>query len=158
MTLHQTRRSGLGSKCARPGILSAGAAALIWLGVAVGNAGEPGPVDTRHPGNSLFKGTDLHIGTAAWFPSLEAARDEIRMRKGRGLMPEGGLTVWLHGGVYLRGMSFELTEADSGTQTSPIIYRAVPGERVRLIGGKLVDAEELEAAQRRRPSPGAPPG
>jgi hypothetical protein len=72
------------------------------------------------------------------FATLERARDEIRRMKGAGGLPQGGVTVQLRGGVYERRAAFELTADDSGTADCPIIYRAYPGEQVRLLGGKVV--------------------
>jgi len=69
------------------------------------------------------------------FATLERARDEIRKLKQAGLLPEGGVTVWLRGGSYPLADTFELTAEDSGTPEALIIYRAYPDEEVRLIGG-----------------------
>ncbi|MCP4261792.1 MAG: hypothetical protein GY774_30475 [Planctomycetes bacterium] len=73
------------------------------------------------------------------FAILEKARDAIRELKEAGDMPEGGITVHVRGGVYALTESFKLTNADSGTENSPIVYRAYRNEKVRLIGGKQVD-------------------
>ena len=56
--------------------------------------------------------------------SLEAARAIAREVK-------SPRTVWLRAGVYLRTMTFELDERDSGSE-----YRAYPGEKVILRGGR----------------------
>ena len=64
------------------------------------------------------------------FASLERARDAVRSLK-----KSGPVTVWIRGGVYPLKQSFTLTAEDSGTETSPITYRASEGEEVRLIGG-----------------------
>gem|GEM_PF-3263554 len=71
------------------------------------------------------------------FATLERARYEIRALKAAGL-PEGGVTVFLRGGKYFRESAFTLTAEDSGTATAPIVYRAHPGEEVRLIGGREI--------------------
>jgi len=65
--------------------------------------------------------------------TLEAARDALRLHQ------PGGGTVWLRGGDYERAASFELTAEDSGTVGAPIIYRAVEGETVRLLGGRRLE-------------------
>lgn len=72
------------------------------------------------------------------FATLERARDEIRRIKQKKGIPEGGITVELSGGMYLREQNFFLQEEDSGNKNSPIVYRAKQGEQVRLIGGKIV--------------------
>ena len=46
------------------------------------------------------------------------------------------VTLWLRGGDYLRTNALELLAADSGTQESPIVWRAAQGEEVRLLGGR----------------------
>ncbi len=104
--------------------------------------------------NSLFRKQDLHVSLKAGplcngteenpFPTLEAAREAIRQKKTAGTFPVDGLTVWIHGGKYMRDQSFELTGADSGTKQAPIVYRAVPGEDVRLIGGMSIAPEQIK--------------
>jgi hypothetical protein len=72
------------------------------------------------------------------FATLWRARDAIReLRKDKGL-PEGGVTVWIRGGEYFLESGLELTGEDSGTAESPIVYRAMPDERVHIIGGQQV--------------------
>jgi len=77
------------------------------------------------------------------FATLAKARDAIRELKKAGDLPEGGVTVHIRGGVYPLKKSFELTAADSGTESSPIVYRAYKNEKVRLIGGKQIDGFTL---------------
>jgi len=72
------------------------------------------------------------------FATLERARDEIRQLRQAGGLPQGGVTVWLRGGVYQRQRPLELTAQDSGQPGAPIVYRAYRKERVHLVGGKLV--------------------
>jgi hypothetical protein len=87
-------------------------------------------------------GNDGNNGTKARpFATLERARDAIRELKAKGPLPEGGVTVWLHGGVYRLERSFELTAEDSGTAEAPVVYRAMPGETVRLVGGPAIPPE-----------------
>ena len=82
-------------------------------------------------------GADDAPGTAAQpFRTLEAARDAVRKLKSGGQLPAGGATVWLHGGDYVRSNALELTAADSGSPGAPIVWRAVPGETPRLLGGR----------------------
>lgn len=81
-------------------------------------------------------GSDSNPGTLnAPFLSLEKARDTIRQLKAAGGLPEGGVTVYLRGGVYERSQSFELREEDSGEAGKIIKYQAYPGETVHLDGG-----------------------
>ena len=73
------------------------------------------------------------------FASLARARDAIRELKEAGDLPEDGVMVHIRGGVYSLAKSFELTDRDSGTESSPIVYRAYQDEEVRLIGGNQID-------------------
>lgn len=79
------------------------------------------------------------------FRSLEAARDAVRSLKNGAGLPSGGVTVYLREGTYPRSESFELLEEDSGTADSPIIYRAYPGETVRLSGGAKLERSGFSA-------------
>ena len=84
-------------------------------------------------------GRDDHPGTADRpFASLARARAEIRQLKKAGRMPEGGVIVTVRGGTYHLAETFELSEGDGGTEGGPVVYRAQPGEVVRLTGGKVV--------------------
>ena len=58
------------------------------------------------------------------FATLEKARDEIRKLRQSGQMPPGGITVEIRGGVYYLDKPFELGEADSGNENSPVVYRS----------------------------------
>lgn len=83
------------------------------------------------------KGADTNPGTKAKpFASLERARDAARVaRVARVARHDAAITIWLRGGVYRRSSTFVLTAADSGTAEAPVAYRAMPGERVRVVGG-----------------------
>jgi hypothetical protein len=82
-------------------------------------------------------GSDSHPGTRRKpFLTLERARDEARRLKQDGKLARKGLTVWLGAGDYVRTNALELTAADSGTAAAPTVWRARPGEAVRLLGGR----------------------
>lgn len=73
-------------------------------------------------------GSDRNSGTAKKpFATLQRARDAIREMKKSGPLPVGGVTVWVGAGTYPMLSTLQLTEADSGTEASPIVYRAVDG-------------------------------
>ena len=72
------------------------------------------------------------------FATLQRARDAIRALKKTKALPKGGISVWIRGGEYYLEQGFELTSEDSGTAEAPIVYRALPGEHVRIIGGRQV--------------------
>ena len=81
-------------------------------------------------------GNDANPGTVAQpFATLARARDAVRARRQAGELPPGAVVVALHGGSYRLTGTLELTGADSGTAASPVIWRAAPGEEVRLVGG-----------------------
>jgi hypothetical protein len=82
-------------------------------------------------------GSDANPGTRSKpFATLERARDAVRTLKRDGRLPQRGLTLWLHGGDYIRTNVFELTDADAGSLAAPIIWSAYRNETPRLIGGR----------------------
>ena len=94
-----------------------------------------------------LNGSDANPGTSSKpFASLERARDEIRKLNVAGAYPQDGVTVWVHNGVYLRDRSFDLDARDSGLAGAPVVYAAVPGETVRLVGGKVIPAAAFKPA------------
>jgi len=84
---------------------------------------------------------DLSDGPLA---TLRAARETMDER--RETMDErrnttgaaGAVTVWIKAGNYYLEQGFELTTADSGTSETPIVYRAMPNEQVRIVGGRAI--------------------
>ena len=111
-------------------------AGLILTGLAFYPVG----AGAAAPGHIIYvaaSGNDAHTGTKEKpFATLDRARDEIRRLKTAGPLPVGGVTVEVAGGIFERSTSFELADSDSGTATSPIVYRARRGEEVRLVGGR----------------------
>ena len=80
------------------------------------------------------QGNDTHPGIEAKpFRTLERARKAVRRAKN-----EEKVVVWLKGGVYERKQVFELTAENSGRDGQLIVYRGMPGEEVRIIGGRVV--------------------
>ena len=73
------------------------------------------------------------------FDSLEKARDTIRALKRTSGLPEGGITVYVRDGLYPFDKTFALSAEDSGTEMSPVTWRAYPGETARLFGGRYVN-------------------
>ena len=83
-------------------------------------------------------GSDSNTGAVDRpFATLARAQKAVRNLKKAGL-PAGGVTVWLRGGDYPLSDTFALTSEDSGDKGSPVVYRACPGEAVRLTGGTEV--------------------
>ena len=99
---------------------------------------------------------DLHVatnGNDAWsgeltipndeetdgpFATLTRARDRVRRLKAAAGLPQGGVLVTVHGGVYPLVGLLELSAQDSGAADAPVVYRAAAGEEVRLMGGMRV--------------------
>jgi len=79
------------------------------------------------------------------FATLERARDELRRLRADGRVRQAEAVVEVHSGVYELTRSFELTSADSGAAGSPTVFRATPGEEVRLSGGRSIPPEAFRA-------------
>ena len=89
-------------------------------------------------------GDDTNPGTlSAPFATLEKARDAVRAAKADGTAAGRPVTVTIRGGEYFRGNAFSLTADDSGTETAPVTYRAYPGEKVTLTGGKRIADDKI---------------
>jgi len=91
-------------------------------------------------------GKDENLGTLEKpFATLERAREAVRQMKP---YPEEGVAVRLRGGVYERREPFVLGPEDSGRPGAPVVYGAVEGEPVTLLGGKLLPAAAFKPARR----------
>lgn len=76
-------------------------------------------------------GNDLHPGTSAQpMATLSAARDRIRQMRRQGI---ANLQVTIRKGEYLMPETLTLTEEDSGTEASPLIFKGE--EEVVFYGG-----------------------
>ena len=90
-------------------------------------------------------GEDSNPGTTERpLATLEAARDLIRQYKAIHDLPRGGITVWIGNGQYDQRTPLILTENDSGEPGAPIVWRAMPGEEVRITGGKSIPSEAFK--------------
>jgi hypothetical protein len=84
-------------------------------------------------------GSDSNPGTlSAPFATLERAQAAIR-HAGAARRPRRSVAVTIRGGTYRRTTPLVLTSADSGTSTTPVVWRAYPGETVRITGGRPID-------------------
>ena len=72
------------------------------------------------------------------FLTPERACEAVRELRASGKWPHGGITVFLAEGTYELTKSLRLTSAESGTKDAPLLWRPVPGDRVRLTGGKRI--------------------
>ncbi len=85
-------------------------------------------------------GDDTNPGTFARpFATIERAQEAVRGLIARG--PVGEIRVCLREGVYALGHTLEFGPQDSGTPDHGVTYMRHPGEEVRIVG-----ARELEAA------------
>lgn len=92
-------------------------------------------------------GSDHAPGTESQpWRSLEAARDAVRKLRVTAGLPAGGVTIWLHGGDYVRTQALELTAADSGAPDAPLVWRSRPGKTARLLGGMRLPTAGLTGA------------
>jgi Right handed beta helix region len=82
-------------------------------------------------------------GSSGPFATIARARDEVRKLKGSGGLPRGGVAISLRGGVYQLADSLNFAQEDSGSQGSPVVYRAHKGEKPRLAGGKVLKAADF---------------
>ncbi len=92
-----------------------------------------------------LKGKDSNHGTrSSPFASLERARAAVRSLKQSSGLPLDGVTVWIHGGEYGLASTFELGPDDGGEINRPVVYRAVEGKEVRLVGGRNLPAKSFQ--------------
>ncbi|MBN1346132.1 MAG: right-handed parallel beta-helix repeat-containing protein [Phycisphaerae bacterium] len=77
------------------------------------------------------------LKTDGAFATLQRARDAVRELKGLG-NHDGPIVVMVRGGTFFISEPLTLGPEDSGTPRCPIIYRAYPGERVVLSGGRPI--------------------
>ncbi|MCE1228359.1 MAG: right-handed parallel beta-helix repeat-containing protein [Firmicutes bacterium] len=85
-------------------------------------------------------GSDTNPGTADKpLATLEQARAMVRAELAKGL-PSKGIAVWLRAGVYVRTTTLDLTTQDSGTESIPVVWSGYPGETVRVVGSRALDA------------------
>jgi hypothetical protein len=86
-------------------------------------------------------GSDAFPGSAEKpFATLQKARDAVRAARAKG----ENAGVVLHAGVYPLAHTLEFNAADSGAAGAPVIWKAAPGETVRIIGGQRIPAEALK--------------
>lgn len=99
------------------------------------------PAPSAEPGAVFFvapAGDDRNPGSIEKpFATLERARDALRERR-HATNGSGPATVFLRGGSYTLTRTFELSQADSGSETAPVVYRPYRDEKVHLLGGSEV--------------------
>jgi len=95
-----------------------------------------GPVATEY--YVATDGDDNNPGTKALsFKTIVRARDAIRYETRP--MPDGGVTVWIRGGMYYLDEPLMFGPEDSGSDADrPICYQAYPGENPVISGGREI--------------------
>jgi hypothetical protein len=83
------------------------------------------------PGFWLSGGGSAERPFATLFQAQLAVRELLRTKG----MPEGGIRVVVHGGVYRLAQPLEFVPNDSGTPEKPVVYTAAPGEKPAFSGG-----------------------
>jgi hypothetical protein len=79
---------------------------------------------------------------SAPFASLAKAKQAVA--NGRKAAPsKGDIVVLVHGGDYEQLTPLEFNESDGGTADQKIIYRAVPGQKATIYGGKRLTGWKL---------------
>ncbi|MEI6825222.1 MAG: right-handed parallel beta-helix repeat-containing protein [Desulfuromonadales bacterium] len=82
--------------------------------------------------------TPLASGNDGPFATLQRAQLEITKIKTKTGLPHGSIVIEILRGTYFIQNTLELSEVDSGTQESPVVYRARKGEKVILSGGSVI--------------------
>ena len=111
--------------------------AVLWLGTLA----SAGPIElfVAPGGNDKWSGlapARNAAGTDGPLATLERARDLVREARKRGAGP--GATVWVRGGTYYLSRTLALTDADSGADGAPAVFRAYRDEKPVLSGGRPV--------------------
>jgi parallel beta-helix repeat protein len=88
--------------------------------------------------------------------TLEGARNALRALRQAGKLGSGA-TVSIRAGTYELKSSLELGPEDGGASDAPIVYRAFPGEKPQIVGGRVVSHwnEVTDQAVLRRLEPDA---
>jgi hypothetical protein len=92
------------------------------------------------------EGNDTAEGTESKpFATITRARDAVRELKVAGML-DRPVTVYIRDGVHELAETVVFTPDDSGTETTPIAYRAYPGEEPVISGGSPIEGVWREAA------------
>ena len=135
------------------GILSV--AVLIFFAAAASSCSagpeeNNGEEETRVPGAVIYVSPDGDRegdGTKeSPLSSFTDARDRVRKIKDEQGIPEGGIDVIFLEGVYRFTESAVLGAEDSGSDGSPVVYRAEEGARVVFDGGVSLDPADFRPA------------
>lgn len=105
----------------------------------------PGHSQTIHVAQT---GNDLYTGTARQpLRTLEAAKEKLRQQRQNTPTAQGNPTVIIHQGTYDMPRTLAFETADGGTETSPVVWTAAPGEIVSITGGKTISGKNFTAVR-----------
>lgn len=74
------------------------------------------------------------------FATLTRARDVARANRLTGET----VSVIVHGGINRLEKTLEFSAVDSGTAQTPMVWKAAPGEKVRIVGGLVIPADAIK--------------
>ena len=95
------------------------------------------------PGYWLSTAGSAERPFATLYQAQLAVREVLRTKG----MPEGGIRVVVHDGVYRLTQPLEFVPEDSGTPDKPVVYTAAPGEKPIVSGGlPIAGWRKLKAA------------
>lgn len=80
------------------------------------------------------------------FATIEKAQGMIHQLAESEELPDGGITVYLHGGRYPVSETISIPASDSGTASCPITYKAYGDGEVYIDGGVTLTAEKFAPA------------
>lgn len=89
-------------------------------------------------------------GTDGPLATIQRARDVIRELKSEPNGLTAPVTVMLRAGVYPQTEPIVFTPSDSGTADCPITYRAYPGEKPIISGGRTVVGWQVDGSEHNR--------
>ena len=84
-------------------------------------------------GDDAFNGTSPSTA----FATLERAKQAVRLAK-ESNQNISSVNVFIKGGDYQLNAPLVFEPVDSGTETMPVTYQAMPGEKVQISGGKRI--------------------
>lgn len=92
-------------------------------------------------------GNDANNGSLnAPFKTLEKARDAVRTKKAGGMSKD--IIVYIQDGVYYQNKTLTFGNQDSGEGNFRIIYKAFPGEKPVISGGKVISGFTMHDASK----------
>lgn len=90
------------------------------------------------------EGNDGGAGTkASPLKTIDAAKKFIKKLKSTKGIPEGGIIVYLRGGIYFVNETISFDKNDSGSAETPILYRSYRDEKVEISAGLSLSSADF---------------